>query len=173
MLVGYFRVCPRKAWLSLRGLWMEQESDAVRHGRLLDETTYARRSARGVQIEATAPDGTPLVGKLDGADLRRGVLHEVKRGRSCEDAHKDQLRFYLWLLKRCGVAGPGGQALVGQLDYPVLRRTERVPLRPEDEEALAQIVAAVAALAEQPEPPARHARRSFCRRCAFEELCYG
>ena len=172
MLVGYYAVCPRKAWYSMRGLWMEGESEAVALGRLLDRMSYRRRK-RPALITAEAPDGTPLVAKIDGADLRAGVLHETKKGRSCEEAHALQLRFYLWVLKRKGVTGPGGRPLTGQLDYPALRRTEPVELRPEDEVELEKTVSALASLAEASCPPERHPRRSFCRRCAFEDLCYG
>ena len=172
MLVGYHAVCPRKAWYSMRGLWMEQESEAVALGRLLDRTSYRRRK-RPALITAEAPDGTPLVAKIDGADLRAGVLHETKKGRSCEDAHVLQLRFYLWVLRLGGVTGPGGRPLTGQLDYPALRRTEPVTIDAQHEAELAEAVAALAALAEEPTPPERHPRRSFCRRCAFEDLCYG
>ena len=171
MLVGYHAVCPRKAWYSIHGLWMEHESDAVRLGRLLDETAYARRP-RPAMIEATAPDGTPLVAKIDGVDLRAGVLHETKKGRSCEDAHALQLRFYLWVLKLAGVTRADGAPLTGRLGYPALRRTEAVALAPEHEADLAGHVAALAALARRPAPPDRFPRRSFCRRCAFEALCY-
>ena len=171
-LVGYWRVCPRKAWYSMRGLWMEQESEAVALGRLLDRTSYRRRR-RPALIEATAPDGTPLVAKLDGVDLRAGVLHETKKGRSCEDAHVWQVRFYLWVLRLAGVTGPGGRPLRGQLDYPALRRTEPGALELEHEGHLAEVVSALAACARQDVPPERHPRRSFCRRCAFEALCYG
>jgi CRISPR-associated exonuclease Cas4 len=172
MLVGYHAVCPRKAWYSMRGLWMEQESEAVALGRLLDRTSYRRRK-RPALITAEAPDGTPLVAKIDGADLRAGVLHETKKGRSCEDAHYLQLRFYLWVLKLSGVTRADGQPLTGQLDYPALRRTEPVTLDAEHEADLAETVAALARLAEQTTPPERHPRRTFCRRCAFEDLCYG
>lgn len=172
MLVGYWRLCPRKAWYSMRGLWMEQESEAVALGRLLDRTSYRRRK-RPPLIEVTAPDGTPLVAKIDGADLRAGVLHETKKGRSCEDAHVWQLRFYLWVLKLGGVTRTDGRPLTGQLDYPALRRTERVVLEAEHEEQLASDVSALADCAQQETPPGRHPRRSFCRRCAFEPLCYG
>jgi len=171
MLVGYGLVCPRKAWLSLRGLAMEQESEAVALGRLLDATSYARRK-RPALVETTAPDGTPLVAMIDGADLRRGVLHETKKGRAEEEAHRWQLRFYLWVLKLAGVTAPGDGPLTGRLDYPALRRTEPVTLDPEHEGRLEEIVGGLAALARQPEPPDRHPRRAFCRRCAFEELCY-
>lgn len=172
MLVGYYLVCPRKAWLSMRGLWMEGEHEAVQLGKLLDETAYARRD-RPALIEAEAPDGTRLVAKLDGAELARGVLHETKKGRACEEAHVWQLRFYLWVLRLCGATGPGGAPLRGVLDYPALRRREPVALEPAHEARLGELVAAVRALADAPAPPHRHPRRSFCRRCAFEELCYG
>ena len=172
MLVGYHAVCPRKAWYSMRGLWMEHESDDVRLGRLLDETAYARRT-RPALVTAGAPDGTPLVAKLDGVDLRAGVLHETKKGRAEDHAHRLQLRFYLWVLKLAGVARADGTPLTGRLDYPALRRTEPVELGPEHEAQLTETVAAVAALARRPSPPPRHPRRTFCRRCAFEPLCYG
>ncbi len=172
MLVGYHAVCPRKAWYSMRGLWMEQESEAVALGRLLDRTSYRRRK-RPALITAETPDGTPLVAKIDGADLRAGVLHETKKGRSCEEAHRLQLRFYLWVLKLGGVTRADGTPLAGQLDYPALRRSEPVTLAPEHEAALAEAVSALARLAQPSAPPERHPRRSFCRRCAFEDLCYG
>lgn len=172
MLVGYYRLCPRKAWLSLRGLWMEQESDVVALGRLLDQHAYDRAD-KHLELEAEAPDGTALVGKVDRANLRHGVLHETKKGRSCEAAHRWQLRFYLWLLHRNGVARADGRPFTGQLDYPLLRRSEAVTLEPEHEAELAAVVGAIRQLAGQELPPPRLARRTFCAKCAFEELCYG
>lgn len=172
MLVGYYRLCPRKAWLSMRGIWMEQESDTVALGRLLDEDSY-QRSDKHLELEAEAPDGTALIGKIDRANLREGVLHETKKSRSCEDAHLWQVRFYLWLLYRNNVARSDGTPFRGQLDYPLLRRTETVTLEPEHETELAQTVTAIRNLATQDIPPARLAKRSFCAKCAYEELCYG
>ena len=171
MLVGYHAVCPRKAWLSMRGLAMEQESDTVALGRLLDRTSYPRRRRPDV-ITAEAPDGTPLVAKIDGVDLRAGVLHETKKGRSEEAAHTLQIRFYLWVLRLAGVTRSDGTPLSGQLDYPALRRTDPVTLDPEHEVDLERTVAALARLAETDVPPPRHPRRTFCRHCAFEDLCY-
>lgn len=172
MLVGYYLICPRKAWLSMRGLWMEQESQAVALGRLVGASSYTRRN-KELMLTAEAPDGTPLVGKVDWAQLDAGVLHETKKGRSCEDAHRWQLRFYLWLLSLNGVTGLGGEPMRGEINYPRLRRTEPVHLRPKHKERLADIVRALRTLARQPDPPPRIDRRAFCRRCAFEELCYG
>jgi CRISPR-associated exonuclease Cas4 len=172
MLIGYYRLCPRKAWWSLRGIAMEQESDAVALGRLLDESSYAR-SDKHLEIEAEAPDGTPLVGKIDRANLKHGVLHETKKGRSCEDAHRWQLRFYLWLLHRNGVTRADGASFSGQLDYPLLRKTEAVFLEADHYIELENNVAAICSLAIQEIPPPVLAQRSFCARCSFEELCFG
>jgi CRISPR-associated exonuclease Cas4 len=172
MLVGYYRLCPRKAWLSMRGIWMEQESDTVALGRLLDEHSYDRAD-KHIEINAEAPDGTPLVGKIDRANLKNGVLHETKKSRSCEDAHLWQVRFYLWLLTLNGVTRSDGSSFLGQLDYPLLRRTEHVTLEPEHVQELTEIVGAVGSLAMQENPPPRLTKRTFCAKCAFDELCYG
>jgi CRISPR-associated exonuclease Cas4 len=172
MLVGYYAICPRKAWQSMQGLWMEQESDAVAIGRLIDQTSYVREK-KAVDLLAVAPDGTELVGKLDWADLSEGVLHETKKSRAVEEAHRWQLRFYLWLLKLSGVTRADGQPYTGMLNYPALKRTEAVELTPADEQRLAEMVVNLRRLAAAPTPPPRITRRSFCRKCAFEELCYG
>lgn len=172
MLVGYYLVCPRKAWLSLRGLWMEQESEAVAIGRLIDEASY-RRERTDLDLEAEAPDGTRLVGRIDWANLHDGVLHETKKSPAVEEAHRWQVRFYLWLLRCAAVTRADGTPFTGMINYPKLRRTEPVELRPEHEARLAEVVTALRQLAGQPHPPPRIEKRAFCRKCAFEELCYG
>lgn len=174
MLVGYYRLCPRKAWLSMRGIWMEQESEAVALGRLLDQHSYDR-DEKHLTIEAETPDGLHgpairLIGKIDRAKLHQGVLHETKKSRACEDAHLWQVRFYLWLL---ALNVPNGGPFRGQLDYPLLRRTEAVTLTPDHEAELLRTVAAIRDLAAQDVPPPRLAKRAFCTKCAYEELCYG
>lgn len=172
MLIGYYCICPRKAWLSMRGLWMEQESQAVALGRLVDQSSYSRKK-KALMLHAEAPCGTPLVGKIDWAQLDHGVLHETKKGPSCEDAHIWQLRFYLWLLRLNDVTRDDGAPFRGELNYPKLRRTESVELEPAHETRLADMVADLRRLARQDTPPDRIDTRSFCRRCAYEELCFG
>lgn len=172
MLVGYYLICPRKAWLSMRGLWMEQESESVALGRLLDERSY-KKSDKQIMLHAEAPGGIPLVGKIDRSNLKEGVLHETKKGRACEDSHQWQLRFYLWLLKLNGVNRSDETPFTGQLDYPALRKSKVVTLTEADEQQLQSTVEELAKVFEQSVPPPRLSRRSFCRKCAFEELCYG
>jgi len=172
MLVGYYVLCPRKAWLSMRGLWMEQESTTVALGRQIHKSSYSRRQ-KEILLTAETPDGTPLVGKVDWAQLDAGVLHETKKSAAAEEAHRWQLRFYLWLLQRTGVTGPDGQPFRGQINYPRQRRTTDVRLTDAHTERLQSIVTSLRDLSARATPPPRIDRRTFCRRCAFEELCYG
>lgn len=172
MLVGYYVLCPRKAWLSMNGLWMEQESTAVALGRQIDANSY-ERERKNIRLTAEAPDGTPLVGTVDWARLDAGVLHETKKSAAAEDAHRWQLRFYLWLLALNDVTGPNDIPFRGQLNYPRQRRTDSVALTDAHTDRLQEIVAALCRLHEQDTPPPRLDTRSFCRTCAFEELCYG
>lgn len=171
-LLAYHLICPRKAWLHHHGIRLEHESEAVQLGKLLDSQSY-RRKPKGLTLQAELPSGIRLSGKLDWVNLRDGVLHEVKKGRACEDAHRWQVRFYLWLLRLCEVQAPSGQDWEGQLNYPQLRQTEAVELLPEHEAQLGQEVAALSQTLAQEEPPEGITRRSFCRKCAFEEWCYG
>jgi CRISPR-associated exonuclease Cas4 len=170
MLVGYHVVCPRKAWLSMHGLWMEQENEDVQIGRLIDETTYSR-ARKAIELDAVSRNGTRLVGKIDVVNLREGVLHEVKKSKAVEDAHIWQLRFYLWLLELSDVRRSDGAPFTGRLDYPRLRRSDVVHLSAEHVQQLEHIVDELSSSFAS-DPPARHPRRSFCRKCAFEELCY-
>jgi CRISPR-associated exonuclease Cas4 len=172
MLIGYYVLCPRKAWLSMNGLWMEQESTTVALGRQIDDDSY-ERERKEIMLTAEAPDGTPLVGKVDWAQLDAGVLHETKKSAAAEEAHVWQLRFYLWLLSLNGVTGPQEQPFRGEINYPRQRRTQAVELHDAHTDRLADIVAALCRLSEQGTPPPRHDTRSFCRQCAFEDLCYG
>ena len=171
-LLNYHLICSRKSWLHHHGIRMEQESEAVALGKLLDESSYGR-DKKQILVEAETPQGVPLVGMIDRANLREGVLHETKKGRACEEAHLWQVRFYLWLLALNGVQRADGRAFVGQLDYPALRRTEPVTLTAEHEQQLGEWTSELQQVLQQPTPPPRITQRKFCRKCAFEELCYG
>ncbi len=170
--VQYFLICKRKLWLKDNNIWMEQESQAVKKGRVVDKKSYKRKKKQR-RITAEAPDGTPLVGKIDWADLNHGVLHETKKSPAMEEAHKWQLRFYLWLLSLNDVTGPDGQPLTGELNYPEQRDTTSVELTEEHRERLREIVHEIRTIANRETPPERIDNRSFCEKCAFEELCYG
>lgn len=171
MLLAYRLICPRKAWLSGRGLWMEQESGAVMEGRLLEASTQKRKAG---QLPLSAEfEGIRLNGKVDRVDWQAGAVIEVKKGRACQEAHRWQLRAYLWMLRLVGAEGPNGAEFVGRLHYPAIKHVEAVELEGKHVRELEDMVRETSALLTQETPPSRCPRVSFCRKCAFEELCLG
>ena len=164
--IAYLVHCQRQVWLKYNGLETEQESETVALGRLLHEQAYERTN-KDLMLEAVYA-GIPLVGKLDGANLKDGVLYEVKKSKAAEESHIWQTRFYLWLLKLSGCSN-----YTGLIQYPLLKKTQPVTLSPEDEVRLGEMVHAIAALFQAPLPPDRNPNRKLCAKCSFEECCYG
>jgi CRISPR-associated exonuclease Cas4 len=108
--VNYFAVCKRKLWLFSRGVEMERENENVQLGKLVGEQSYSR-----AQKEVAIDDRVVFdwVESKVGAD---GVLtlHEVKKSRAIESAHRLQMLYYIFYLRCKGVAARG------EIDYPLL-----------------------------------------------------
>ena len=155
--IHYYLVCKRKLWLFARGLEMEHTSDTVLLGRLIDQSSYQRKD-KGIDI-----DGTIVI---DWIDERQGILHEVKKSDSIEEAHRWQMLYYLWFLRRKGVAH-----LKGEIDYPKLKQKTEVVLTTDLETQIESLVAAARELIVQPRPPVRM-KKGFCKTCSYYELCW-
>lgn len=104
--------------------------------------------------------------KLDFVDVRDRVIHEVKKSKSIEPAHRWQLLYYLYVLKKTGAEG-----LKGEIDYPLLKRREEVSLTEESEKELLIIIDNLEEVKGRPSAPARM-RKSFCKTCSYFELCW-
>ena len=98
--INYYFICHRKLWLFVHGINMEHTSDTVLQGILIDESSYQRKD-KGIDI-----DGNIVI---DWIDHLTGVVHEVKKSDSMEDAHRWQLLYYLWYLKQKGVGDLKGE----------------------------------------------------------------
>ncbi|MFZ4477855.1 MAG: CRISPR-associated protein Cas4 [Saprospiraceae bacterium] len=159
-LIAYLHTCTRKLWLHANEIRMEQTSELVAEGRLIGETSYQRRNTQYTQIEL---DGI----KIDFYDPDTRTVHETKRGRAMESAHKAQVQYYLYQLRKHGISDASGI-----LEYPDLRKTELVPaLCAADLENIAnwekqvtQIVSAAHC------PPIL--RKPVCKNCSYFDLCY-
>ncbi|WP_183413484.1 CRISPR-associated protein Cas4 [Microbacter margulisiae] len=157
--LNYYNVCHRKLWLFANGINMEHTSDLVYEGKLIHEEAYPQRPERYEELEI---DGI----KLDFYDARNKVIHEIKKSDKVEDAHRWQVKYYIHVLERNGVEG-----VTGILEYPTLRRTEKVELNDEDREKLKAIEAEINAIIESDVcPPVIHNR--ICRQCSYYEFCY-
>jgi len=155
--ISYYFVCQRKLWLFSRQITMEQESDTVFQGKLLGKERYPRQK-KEVAI------GENIV--IDFLNPRKGILHEVKKSPAVEKAHVFQVLYYLYFLKNKGLDG-----IVGEIDYPLLRKKEKVVLNDEKEKQLQEVLADVSRIIQLAEIPPRISKR-FCRKCAYYEFCW-
>jgi CRISPR-associated exonuclease Cas4 len=159
-LIAYLHTCHRKLWLHANEIRMEHTSELVADGKLIGETAYDRRSNKFTQVEL---DGI----KIDFYDTQARIVHETKRGRALEAAHRAQVQYYLYKLRQHGVADASGI-----IEYPDLRKTESVPpLTEADVREIEQWEQAVLQIAAQETcPPA--IRKPICKNCSYYDFCY-
>lgn len=165
--INYYRICKRKLWLFANNISMEQTSDLVSDGKVIEEESYQRRSDKYTQIELSAEyNGVRLTGKIDFFNTRDKVVHETKRSNKVEVAHIWQVKFYLWLLKLNGI-----DAIGGIIEYPRLRERENVMLTKDDEKYLEESVASILRLVSSDVcPPVIKAK--ICKSCSYYDFCY-
>ncbi|AOY77479.1 CRISPR-associated protein Cas4 [Clostridium formicaceticum] len=156
VMIYYYFICDRKLWFFMNDLNMEQGSDLVSMGKLIDETSY-KREKKNILIDENI-----------NIDFLKDwkVIHEVKKSRKIEEASKWQLKYYIWLLKQKGV-----DIEKGILDYPLLRKREDVFLDKQDEEELQKVLEEIDKIRSSKLPPAIN-KKAICKNCAYYELCY-
>lgn len=166
--INYYHVCKRKLWLFTNGINMEHTSDTVYEGKLLHESSYLQRAERYKEIEISTitQDGVQVFGKIDFYDTKEKVIHEIKRSDKVEEAHKWQVKFYIWLLELNGIL-----AVRGILEYPKLRQTDNVWLTESDRIYLKKMIHQINILQKSEICPPRINSR-ICRSCSYFELCY-
>lgn len=157
--ISYLHLCHRKLWLFAHGIRMEQGSELVAEGKLIDEHSYPQRADRWQALEI---EGI----KIDHYDARQGIVREVKKSSKREDAHRAQLKYYLFVLERNGV-----KASHGLLEYPRLRQTEQVRLSATDRRDIPLWEAEVQRIIALENCPALVKKR-ICKKCAYFEFCY-
>jgi CRISPR-associated exonuclease Cas4 len=153
--INYYFVCHRKLWLFSKNISFEDENEYVQLGKLIDESSYKRNKK---QIEI----GNIKIDFLD----NKGVIHEVKKSRSIEKAHIYQLKYYIRTLKEMGVEG-----LSGEIDYPKLKKKEKILWENDDEARFQEIFSDIRAILDEKKPPAVE-EKTFCKKCAYYEFCF-
>lgn len=117
MMIYYYFVCKRKLWYYINQLNMEQNSELVAIGKILDENSY-KREKKGILIDET----------INVDFIKNGaVLHEVKKTRSIEQAGLWQLKYYMYYLENKGI-----QNISAIIDYPLIKETKNVFLGDDD-----------------------------------------
>lgn len=165
--INYYRVCHRKLWLFANNIQMEQTSDLVADGKLVEAESYQHRGERFSQINLFYEwDDISFSGKVDYFDAKNKVIHETKRSNKVEDAHFWQVKFYLWLMKMNEI-----EVEKGIIEYPKLRERETVYLEENDMLYLEKIVEEIRYLLKSDTcPPVINAK--ICKSCSYYDFCY-
>jgi CRISPR-associated exonuclease Cas4 len=170
-LVNLYHVCKREMWLHAHAIRMEHTSEIVYEGKLIGEESYPQRAEKNQQVEISIPypplgaDGA-LTAKIDFFDAKKGIVHETKKSNAKEKAHTAQVQFYLYLLRKNGVA-----VSHGLIEYPKLRLTERVTLDEDEEKQVEGWIQQITELLAQEHCPAR-LPVSKCRSCSYFDFCW-
>jgi CRISPR-associated exonuclease Cas4 len=166
--VNYYHVCLRKLWLFSHAIQMEHTSDTVAEGKLIGDNTYPQRSEKYTEIELSADvsASTTAVVKIDFYDAKNRVVHEIKKSSKIEDAHRAQVKFYLWVLEKNGIEGAKGI-----LEYPKQRHTEGVELGVEDRGLIESWVEHINKIVAEDICP-KVINKPMCKTCSYCDFCY-
>ena len=156
---NYYLVCHRKLWLFANAIQMEHTNDAVTEGKLIHETSYPQRPAKYEEIQI---DGI----KIDFYDSKNRVIHEIKKSTKLHEAHKWQLKYYIYVFLRNGI-----ENVSGILEYPKERKTEEIYLSSIDIERIKEMEMEIKKIIESKKVPAT-IDASRCKKCSYYDFCY-
>lgn len=157
--INYYLICHRKLWLFANGIHMEHTSELVDEGRLIHETSYPQRSERYQEI---ALEGI----KIDFYDPATHTIHEMKKGKTMEEAHEWQLKYYIYILEKNGIESPKGI-----LEYPKLRQKEQVTLEQGDYKKIEEMLSSIENIIQQERVPGK-VNKKQCKKCSYYDFCY-
>ncbi|ADY55693.1 CRISPR-associated exonuclease, Cas4 family [Syntrophobotulus glycolicus DSM 8271] len=152
----YYFVCRRKLWCFSQHITLENESERVLLGKILDDMAYGREH-KHIMIDETV-----------NVDFIKDwkILHEIKKSKSIEEASIWQVKYYLYFLNQRGI-----KIEKGILDYPKIKEREEIRLEPGDEEKIKRILQDIEEIVSQEKmPPPVNAK--ICKSCAYYEYCY-
>lgn len=135
---------------------MEQNSELVSLGKLLDETSYSREK-KEILI-----DNTINIDFINNG----AVLHEVKKTKAIEEAGIWQIKYYMYYLQKRGVKN-----VQAKIDFPLLRETKEINLEKEDTKILENVIQTIEEIGKQEKPP-KTLENKICKKCAYYDLCY-
>lgn len=156
IMIYYYFVCQRRLWYFINQINMEQNSELVKIGKILDETTYTREKKQ-ILIDNTI--------NIDFIK-NKAVLHEVKKTKAIEEAWIWQIKYYIYYLENKGV-----QDIKAKIDFPLLRETKEVILEDEDREILKNVIIHIEEIGKMDKPP-EIIDSKICRKCSYFDMCY-
>lgn len=156
IMMYYYGICHKRLWYMKRGLSMEEESELVSIGKMVDKSSYSRQK-KHVMI-----DNIINIDFLKDWD----VIHEVKKSDRLEEASILQIKYYIHVLRSKGV-----NIEKGILDYPRLRKRTKIQYKESDKREIEKIIKDIKRIINLEVPP-KGVNRSYCKKCSYYELCF-
>lgn len=156
MMVYYYFVCKKKLWYFANQIQMEQNSELVEIGKIIDETSYENQE-KHILIDNTI--------NID--FIKNGaILHEVKKTKSIEEASIWQVKYYMYYLEQKGV-----ENVKAKIDFPLIKETKDIVLNNEDRQALQNVIENIKKIINS-NIPIDVIQNKKCKKCAYYDLCY-
>ena len=156
IMVYYYFICHKKLWYFLNQINMEQNSELVEIGKIIDENTYAREKKQ-ILIDNTI--------NID--FIKNGaILHEIKKTKSIEEAGIWQVKYYIYYLESKGIKN-----IKAKIDFPLIKESKDIILEEGDREKLDNVVKEIQKLSEMDKTPNK-INSKICKKCSYFDLCY-
>lgn len=157
--INYYFICHRKLWLFANGIQMENNSELVSEGKLLEQNAYLQRSDKYQELEL---DGI----KIDYYDPSNNIVHEIKHSNKMEQAHEWQVKYYLYRMDRQGI-----KEAKGLLEYPKLKKRKEVFLKESDIQEIEKLTDHIRQIL-NPECIPERIKKGLCKNCAYFDFCW-
>ena len=135
---------------------MEQNSELVSIGKIIDETTY-KKEKKGILI-----DNTINIDFIENG----AILHEVKKTKSIEEAAIWQIKYYMYYLFKRGIKN-----ITAVIDLPLMKQTKEIFLEEGDMHKIEEVIQDIERILQQEKPPSV-INEKICNKCAYYDLCY-
>ena len=153
----YYFVCKRKLWYFSKNIQMEQNDENVEIGKLIDENSYNREN-KNILI-----DGIINIDFIE----NKKVIHEVKKSRTFQESSHWQLKYYIYYLNKKGMKN-----ITGIIDYPLLKKREKLELSQKDIEKIEEIIKEINKIITKKKIPKKINNICLCKKCSYYELCF-
>lgn len=156
LMVYYYFVCKKKLWYFVNQIQMEQNSELVEIGKIVDDTSYEN------QEKHILIDNTINIDFIKNS----AILHEVKKTKAIEEASIWQVKYYMYYLERKGVKN-----VKAKIDFPLIKETKVIILNKEDRQAIKEVIVHIQEIINS-KIPVDVEQDKKCKKCAYYDLCY-
>lgn len=160
VLINYYFCCKRRLWFFGNKITMENTSDLVLIGKLIEKFYKENRNLeKNIIIDETISPDYLIKNK------ENIIVLEIKKSSKLKNAAILQLKYYLWYLEQKGLR------VKGKLIIPEENYEEIIELREEDKIKIKEIIEEIKEIIKKDKPP-KVQRMKRCKYCSYKLLCW-